>query len=37
MGVAVVVGENIVLESDVQKFKQEVASSSEGKNPIIGL
>lgn len=30
-GVAVVVGENIVLESDVQKFKQEVASSSEGK------
>lgn len=30
-GVAVVVGENIVLESDVEKFKQEVLSSSEGK------
>lgn len=30
-GVAVVVGENIVLESDVQKFKQEVYNSSEGK------
>jgi peptidyl-prolyl cis-trans isomerase SurA len=30
-GVAVVVGENIVLDSDVQKFKQEVFNSSEGK------
>lgn len=30
-GVAVVVGENIVLDSDVQKFKQEVLSNSEGK------
>lgn len=30
-GVAVVVGENIVLESDVEKFKQEVLQSSEGK------
>ena len=30
-GVAVVVGENIVLDSDVLKFKQEVLSSSEGK------
>jgi len=30
-GVAVVIGENIVLDSDVQKFKQEVLSSSEGK------
>ena len=30
-GVAVVIGENIVLDSDVQKFKQEVISSSEGK------
>jgi peptidyl-prolyl cis-trans isomerase SurA len=30
-GVAVVVGENIVLESDVEKFKQEVQQKSEGK------
>ncbi|MDG1805970.1 peptidylprolyl isomerase [Flavicella sp.] len=30
-GVAVVVGENIVLESDVAKFKQEVYNNSEGK------
>lgn len=30
-GVAVVVGENIVLESDVDKFKKEVYASSEGK------
>jgi peptidyl-prolyl cis-trans isomerase SurA len=30
-GVAVVVGENIVLDSDVQKFKQEVYNNSEGK------
>ena len=30
-GVSVVVGENIVLDSDVQKFKQEVFNNSEGK------
>ncbi len=30
-GVAVVVGENIVLESDVEKFKQEIYNNSEGK------
>jgi len=30
-GVAVVVGENIVLDSDVEKFKQEVELRSEGK------
>lgn len=30
-GVAVVVGENIVLESDVEKFKEEVKQKSEGK------
>jgi peptidyl-prolyl cis-trans isomerase SurA len=30
-GVAVVVGENIVLDSDVEKFKKEVFASSEGK------
>ena len=30
-GVAVVVGENIVLDSDVEKFKKEVAVRSEGK------
>ncbi len=30
-GVAVVVGENIVLDSDVQKFKEEILSKSEGK------
>jgi len=30
-GVAVVVGENVVLDSDVQKFKEEIISKSEGK------
>jgi len=30
-GVAVVVGENIVLDSDIEKFKQEVEVRSEGK------
>ncbi|MEI6866451.1 peptidylprolyl isomerase [Flavicella sp.] len=30
-GVSVVVGENIVLDSDVQKFKQEIHNNSEGK------
>lgn len=30
-GVAVVVGENIVLDSDVQKFKDELLTKSEGK------
>jgi len=30
-GVAVVVGENVVLDSDVEKFKQEITVRSEGK------
>tara|TARA_B100000768_G_scaffold171750_1_gene179346 strand:+ start:715 stop:2100 length:1386 start_codon:yes stop_codon:yes gene_type:complete len=30
-GVAVVIGKNIVLDSDIDKFKQEVLSNSEGK------
>lgn len=30
-GVSVVVGKNIVLDSDIEKFKQEVVTSSEGK------
>lgn len=30
-GVAVVIGKNIVLESDIDKFKQEIAVRSEGK------
>ena len=30
-GVAVVIGKNIVLESDIAKFKQEVEVRSEGK------
>ena len=30
-GVAVVVGENVVLDSDIEKFKQEVEVRSEGK------
>ena len=30
-GVAVVIGKNIVLESDIDKFKQEVEIRSEGK------
>ena len=30
-GVAVVIGKNIVLDSDIDKFKQEVLTSSEGK------
>lgn len=30
-GVAVVVGENIVLDSDIDKFKQEIVTRSEGK------
>ena len=30
-GVAVVIGKNIVLDSDIEKFKQEVETRSEGK------
>jgi len=30
-GVAVVIGKNIVLDSDIDKFKQEVLANSEGK------
>lgn len=30
-GVAVVIGKNIVLDSDIEKFKQEIESRSEGK------
>ena len=30
-GVAVVIGKNIVLDSDIEKFKQEVDARSEGK------
>ena len=31
-GVAVVIGKNIVLDSDIDKFKQEVLANSEGKD-----